>query len=46
MDGFVNVKQLFPSQCLETPISEVAQEGAPLCRRSPTDGLLYGAAGE
>lgn len=44
MDSFANVKQPFPSQYLETPISEVAEESAPLCRRSPTDGFLYGAA--
>lgn len=46
MDSFENVKQLFPSQYLETPISEVTEESAPLSRCSPRDGFLYGAAGE
>lgn len=46
MRSFASVKQRFPSQCLETPIFEVAEESAPLCRHSLTDRLLYGASGE
>lgn len=46
MDSFENVKQLFPSQYLETPISEVTEESTPLSRCSSRDGFLYGAAGE
>ena len=44
IDSFANVKQLFPSQCLETSNSEVAEESAPLSRGSLTEGLLYGAS--
>lgn len=44
IDSFVNIKQLFPSQCLETYNSEVAEGSAALSRGSLTEELPYGAS--